>query len=117
MSDDPPRERRQNFRRKEAHSLPVRFRRPDGDHWSDAVTRNIGVGGAFLETDATHPVGTPLVVEISFPPDDRRFDLTAVVRWLSADLGPKGLGLQFIGVDAAVHAQLLDYFSARGESS
>jgi uncharacterized protein (TIGR02266 family) len=106
-------ERRRHFRGKArpGRQIPVRFRRADVTEWTDAETRNIGVGGAFIATSPQQPVGTPLVVELVVPTADRKFELTALVRWI-AEGAEGGVGVQFVDVDIDVLLDLNDYFAS-----
>ncbi|MDB4959970.1 MAG: type pilus assembly PilZ [Myxococcales bacterium] len=108
-------ERRQHFRGKPrpGRVMPVRFRptavegqdRP----WVAAETRNIGIGGAFIASQAILPTGTFLTVELTLPTSDQIFTLPAVVRWVDGTLG---MGVQFVGVDVDILLELNDYFSS-----
>jgi uncharacterized protein (TIGR02266 family) len=113
--DDPRRhERRQHFRGKPrpGRQIPVRYRRADVTEWTPAETKNVGVGGAFIAT-APLPVGAPVVVELFVPTSDRKFELTALVRWTTegSDGHPAGMGVQFVDVDIDVLLDLNDYFA------
>jgi uncharacterized protein (TIGR02266 family) len=113
MAEPRRHERRQHFRGKArpGRQVPVRFRRADVTEWTPAETRNIGVGGAFIATAGSLPVGTPLVVELTVPTSDRRFELTALVRW-STQADTPGMGVQFVDVDIDVLLDLNDYFAS-----
>jgi uncharacterized protein (TIGR02266 family) len=90
----------------------VRYRRADVTEWTSADTRNIGVGGAFIATATPLPVGTPLVVELTVPTSDRKFELTALVRWANDSGDDPGMGVQFVDVDIDVLLDLNDYFAS-----
>jgi len=113
MAEPRRHERRRHFRGKArpGRQIPVRFRRADVTEWTSAETRNVGVGGAFIATATPLPVGTPLVVELVVPTSDRRFELTALVRW-TADGADGGIGVQFVDVDIDVLLDLNDYFAS-----
>jgi hypothetical protein len=106
-------ERRRHFRGKArpGRQIPVRFRRADVTEWTNAETRNVGVGGAFIATKMQVPVGTPLVIELAVPTADRTFELTALVRWAATGDDP-GVGVQFVDVDIDVLLELNDYFAS-----
>jgi uncharacterized protein (TIGR02266 family) len=89
--------------------MQVRFRTA-AHAWTEAETRNIGVGGAFIASRTVLPIGTTLTVEVKLPTSDRTFTLPAVVRWSSTAEG--GMGVQFVGVDVDVLLELNDYFSS-----
>jgi len=113
MAEPRRHERRHHFRGKArpGRQIPVRFRRAEVTDWTSAETRNIGVGGAFIATTGGPPVGTPLVVELVVPTSDRRFELTALVRWVT-DRDDPGIGVQFVDVDIDVLLDLNDYFAS-----
>ena len=90
--------------------MPVRFRTSAHAGWIDARTRNIGVGGAFIETSPLPAIGATLIVELALPTSDQKFTLPAVVRWASESSG--GMGVQFIDVDVDILLELNDYFSS-----
>ena len=105
----PRHERRGFFRGKvrPGRVLPVRFRTAALASWTDAETRNVGVGGAFIVSSLAPPVGTTLTVELTLPTTEQMFTLPSVVRWVSDD----GMGVQFVGVDVDVLLELNDYFA------
>jgi Tfp pilus assembly protein PilZ len=102
-------ERRRHFRGKArpGRIMPIRFRVASNDEWSSAETRNIGVGGAFIVTQAIAAVGDTVTIQMSLPTSDQSFSLPAVVRWAA----PDGMGVQFVGVDVDVLLELNDYFA------
>jgi hypothetical protein len=106
---DPQHERRQHFRGKArpGRVMRVRFRGPGDTDWTVADTRNIGVGGAFIATEAIRDIGTTLTLELTLPTTEQVFTLPAVVRWSAKD----GMGVQFVGVDVDVLLELNDYFA------
>ena len=87
--DGPRHERRRHFRGKArpGRIMPVRFRTQAHAAWTDAETRNIGVGGAYIASGSAPPVGTTLTVELTLPTTDQVFTLPAVVRWSNAGDG------------------------------
>ena len=87
--------------------MPVKFKLPVHDHWIAAETRNIGVGGAFIASPHTQPIGTALTLELALPTTDRVFTLPAVVRWVDG----AGMGVQFVNVDVDILLELNDYFA------
>jgi hypothetical protein len=90
--------------------MSIRFRTTTSQTWVTTVTRNIGVGGAYIEgPEKTPPVGTPILIELTLPTSDQTFALPAVVRWIATD---GGAGIQFVDVDVDVILELNDYFSS-----
>jgi hypothetical protein len=108
--DAPRHERRHHFRGKArpGRVLAVRFRSAPQAAWTEAETRNIGVGGAFISSSTVPPVGTTMTVEVILPTSDERFSLPAIVRWTCEG---EGMGVQFIGVDVDVLLELDDFFA------
>jgi hypothetical protein len=107
--DAPRHERRHHFRGKArpGRVLAIRFRSSAQGAWTDAETRNIGIGGAFIASANLAAVGTTMTVEVQLPTSDERFHLPAIVRWVHAE----GMGVQFVGVDIDVLLELNDYFA------
>lgn len=107
--DVPQHERRHHFRSKArpGRILAVKFRTV-GNTWITARTRNIGTGGAFIDSPLPQPIGAELVLELRLPTTDQTFVLPAIVRWVDED----GMGVQFVGVDVNVLLELNDYFSS-----
>jgi hypothetical protein len=54
-------------------------------------SRDVSLGGMFIQTDEPLPFSTELVVHIKLPKERTPFALPAVVRWV----GDKGMGVQF----------------------
>lgn len=88
--------------------MTIRFRTAVSQTWVTTVTRNIGVGGAYIEASGP-PVGTAITIELRLPTSDQMFTLPGVVRWIAAD---GGAGIQFVDVDVDVLLELNDYFSS-----
>ncbi|MEO8841318.1 MAG: PilZ domain-containing protein [Kofleriaceae bacterium] len=105
-------ERRVHFRGRSHPDrvMTIRIRTTASRTWVTTVTRNIGVGGAYIEGPAETPaVGTPITIELTLPTSDQTFTLPGVVRWTAAD---GGAGIQFVNVDVDVLLELNDYFSS-----
>jgi len=111
-------ERRRHFRGKSraGKRVDLSFRRADGKgDLVDAVTRNIGVGGAYILTDQPEPVGTRLEVHIRIPGDDPPIPVQAEVRWTTApedDEDSAGMGVRFLDIDVDATLQLSEYFAS-----
>lgn len=54
-------------------------------------SRDLSLGGMFIEIDAPSPFGAEIVVLVKLPRDDRVMTLPAVVRWTTTS----GMGVQF----------------------
>jgi type IV pilus assembly protein PilZ len=55
------------------------------------VTKDLGIGGAFIECAEPPPFGTPIVVVGRLPGTTNDLRLQGIVRWVKAD----GFGVQF----------------------
>ena len=75
-----------------------------------AQTRNIGVGGAFIESTDPSPPGTRLVVTLTLE-GGMLLDAQAEVRWImDGDEDPfTGMGIKFLGLDPNEQRQLNEY--------
>lgn len=90
----------------------MRYRPRGTVSWTQAETRNIGVGGAFI-LDATLAAKTEIEVEIDVAGRDTPLLLTGEVRWSADGKGedPLGVGVQFIDVDIDVLLELNGYLA------
>lgn len=112
----PRAERRKHFRgsARPGRRIDIEFRMSGerGDHLR-AITRNIGVGGAFIVTEERPTPGDRLELVIAMP--DRRDPLLvdAEVRWVTdgQDGTKGGLGVKFIDLDVPSLLALSDYFA------
>jgi len=75
-----------------------------------AQTRNLGVGGAFIETEEPAPVGTRVVVTLTLE-GGVVLDAQAEVRWImDGDEDPyHGMGVKFLGLDSNEQRQINEY--------
>ncbi len=65
------------------------------------VSRDISLGGIYIETESPFAFGSVITVYITLPAYETELALPAVVRWNS----PDGMGLQFGSMGAhATHA-------------
>ena len=106
MTDSDKKERRTHFRGKArpGRRVELEYRRADSpdDPPSRAFTRNIGVGGAFIVTDAPFDVGTSVTVLIRVPTSDLTIEVAAEVRWKANTSDEVGMGIDdadFLGHD------------------
>lgn len=56
-----------------------------------ARSKDVSLGGMFVESDQKPAFGTQLIVEMSFPGHSKPLALPCVVRWNM----PEGFGIQF----------------------
>jgi uncharacterized protein (TIGR02266 family) len=109
-------ERRRHFRGKSraGKRVALRFRNADGGDFVDAVTRNIGLGGAYILTDMPEPVGAVLEIEVRIPGDEPGIPVRAQVRWNTApadDEDSAGMGVRFSPIDVEATLRLSEYFA------
>ena len=112
-------EKRTHYRGKArpGRRVDLRYRRDSDERASaaSAVTRNIGVGGAFIITDSPFASGTMLTIEIAVPTADAIIEVSAEVRWVVAgDAEPDdhGMGVKFLDVDVEALLKLSEYFAS-----
>lgn len=66
-----------------------------GMGWQPSRTRNVSLGGVFVNTETRWPVGTKLHMQLRLP-SGAMVEGDAIVRWPD----DKGIGLQFDGLRA-----------------
>jgi Tfp pilus assembly protein PilZ len=71
--------------------VPVEFTTRDSWDTMPGIAKDISLGGMFIETAHTVPVGIEIVVRMAFPGRSERFAVPTTVRWKNAD----GMGVQF----------------------
>lgn len=65
-----------------------------------ALTRNISLGGMFVETIDPLPVQTPVVVRFKVPTQSEPIEVGGEVRWLEQVGAVYGMGVRFAGLRA-----------------
>lgn len=110
MSDGDKRERRSHFRGKSrpGRRVALTFTLIEGGGPRQAVTRNIGVGGAYIELADPMDVGTQMIVSIDVPTAGDPIEVKAEVRWTDAE----GMGVKFSELDVDQLLQLSEYFAS-----
>ena len=79
--------------------VPIDFAH-EGSSFS-AHTRNISLGGVFIETDHTLPFGAKISLRFKVPTQTDLIEVEGQVRWLEMDEGRlRGLGVRFEGLRA-----------------
>ncbi len=119
-------EKRNHYRGKArpGRRVDLTFQTPGGEP-TRAVTRNIGVGGAFIGTDEAVAVGTELLLRIELPGHDLPIEVRAEVRWAIADntddtdntgkaddADDAGLGVKFLNLEVEALLTLSEYFAS-----
>lgn len=64
---------------------------PEGGEPFVAHSKDVSLGGMFVESERNPVFGTKLVVEMDFPGQKTRLSLPCIVRWNM----PEGFGVQF----------------------
>jgi len=83
----------------------------DGKEYQ-AQSRNMSVGGVFIETAAPLPYGSTVQVSFRVPAIKEPIEIESQVRWVEKDGGiTQGVGLQFQGLRAK-HVWALNKFFA-----
>ncbi|HXU73332.1 MAG TPA: TIGR02266 family protein [Polyangia bacterium] len=79
--------------------VPIEFNH-EGSGFA-AHTRNISLGGVFIETDQTLPFGAKVSLKFHVPTQAEAIEVEGQVRWLEMDEGRlRGLGVRFEGLRA-----------------
>ncbi len=92
-----------NFRRTDpryAHRLDVEI--VAGEEKRTATTRNISLGGLFVETNQPFPLQTRLQIRFKIPTHAEPIEVAGEVRWIEPGDGnqPCGMGIRFQGLRA-----------------
>lgn len=72
-------------------SESVTFLRKGSDDRQAGTSRDLSLGGMFVETSTPAPFGSEIVVHVKLPGQAQPFALPGVVRWVGGD----GMGVQF----------------------
>jgi uncharacterized protein (TIGR02266 family) len=79
--------------------VPIDFTH-EGSSFS-SYTRNISLGGVFIETDQTLPFGAKVSLKFKIPTQAEVIEVEGQVRWLEMEEGQlRGLGVRFEGLRA-----------------
>ena len=90
----------------------------EGDFFHYYYSRDLSVGGMFLETREPFPLGTRLLLEFPLPGVTERVELRGeVVRLVSrseaSPAKPAGMGVKFDEPDQETHALLANFISGK----
>lgn len=69
-------------------------------HTFHARTRNMSLGGVFIETDARLPFGARLQMRFRVPTQGEPIDVNGQVRWCDSGDDASGVGVRFDGLRA-----------------
>jgi len=81
----------------------------------EAVTRDLGAGGAFVLCDDPLPIGARVELILHLPRPARDIEVTAEVRWRvtpSDGVHDAGMGLQFVDLAVDDLLALNEYFAS-----
>lgn len=78
------------------------------------VTRNISLGGMYLEASASVPQGATVQVRFRVPTQSEPIEVTGTVQWIEqpSTAGPGGVGVRFHGLRARDVWALNRYFQS-----
>ncbi len=77
-----------NVSKKDAQDIPMS---------EQAMTKNISVGGAFIETDLALQEGDSVELILKIPETGQSISVEGIVRWMSSD-GIPGVGVEYMDV-------------------
>jgi hypothetical protein len=91
--------------------VPVQLWSHDGG-WLQGLLRNLSIGGMFVATPRTFPIGTRVRARFSSGRGREPNEIEARVTWarqVGTDEGPAGIGVAFVGpmVRAAIFVRVL----------
>jgi hypothetical protein len=116
MTDPKTHERRRHYRGVSRPGLRIQcqFRVAGSDNeLEEALTRNIGPGGAFIACPVQPDVGAQLELHMKLPGSLRTVVIFGEVRWfLEGDKATRGVGLRFIDLSADARLALSEYFAS-----
>lgn len=118
MGEQKKSEQRRHFRGKArpGRRVKIGYRRADKpeDAFTEAVTRNIGVGGAYVLTSAPEAIGTAISIRLAIPTATEAIEVKGAVRWSNqdADEGEAGMGVVFLDIDVDCVLILGEYFAS-----
>lgn len=69
---------------------------PTDEDWRWSVTRNLSLGGVFIEAEERPPYGSRVKVRFQLPNQEAPIEIGAAVRWTESG----GFGVQFDGLRA-----------------
>jgi uncharacterized protein (TIGR02266 family) len=74
-------------------------------------TRNLSLGGVFIDTDQRLPFGSKVSLRFTVPTAPETIQVDGQVRWIEAEDGQvRGIGIQFAGLRAKDVWALNKYF-------
>jgi uncharacterized protein (TIGR02266 family) len=96
--------------------VEIGYRRTDQPDaaFTKAVTRNIGVGGAYVLTNDPEKIGTTLAIRLTIPTAPQDIEVKGEVRWGNQDGDEEdaGMGVVFLDIDVDCVLVLGEYFAS-----
>ena len=96
----------QNVRSSQRYDVQLSVEVSIGDQKHVSTTRNLSLGGAFMDTDVKPPFNARVTLKFSIPNQREPIQVGGVVRWSD----PGGFGVQFDGLRARDVWALGKYF-------
>jgi uncharacterized protein (TIGR02266 family) len=113
MPESPPHYR---SGRRQPVALSLRYRRDEQGAAlvQHGTTSDLGLGGAFIETDRPMPVGARVILIFTAPTAWEPLEVPAEVRWVSDGSGeePVGFGVRFHSLGGATATALYELVHA-----
>jgi uncharacterized protein (TIGR02266 family) len=82
-----------------------------------AFTRNLSLGGVFIETETALPFGAKVSLRFRVPTQSEPIEAAGQVRWLETEEGHvRGIGIRWEGLRARDVWALNKYFESHGEA-
>lgn len=78
----------------------------------EAQTKNVGLGGIFVDTNMPFPLGTYLEMDLSIPGYPEALTVIGIVKWANASRGlegPVGMGVEFLEVSTK-NKSIIEHF-------
>lgn len=88
-----------------------------GDRVVSCLSKNIGLGGTFLEVAATHNIARDADVELVFHLDDGFKETKYFIHAKVVRLAGDGLGLKFHDFDTSVFRSLQELINYKGKQA
>jgi uncharacterized protein (TIGR02266 family) len=115
FADDSPRASTEHLRtdRRFDRSVPIEFTYEG--HTQTARTRNMSLGGVFIETDTRLPYGARIQMRFRVSTQVEAIEVGGQVRWCESSDEGEGVGLRFDGLRAREVWALNRYFAAENQ--
>ena len=98
-------------RRFERHKADLQLLVDETGDLKTLLAKDVSEGGMFVATTLPMPIGHAFCVTVVHPQNGAHFLLDCIVRRREPGANPPGVGVQFVGMDAAVHADFLAFIA------